>query len=89
MNTALPIAAPVARSRRASVLATASGLVAAASIIVALAVSGGDDSVTEPSAALSTATPDRATLYRREAEMPQSRLPTSGQRSADRFHHFR
>ena len=90
MNTALRIAPQVARSPRASVLATASGLVAAASIVVTLALSGGGgDSVTERSATPSTATTDRATLYRHGAEMPQSSLPTDGKRSAERFHHFR
>ena len=90
MNTALRIAPQVARSPRASVLATASGLVAAASIVVALALSGGGgDSVTERSAASPTASPDRATLYRHAAKMPTSSSPIDGKRSAERFHHFR
>ena len=90
MNTALRIAPQVSRSPRAPVLATASGLVAAASIVVTLALSGGGgDSVTKSSAAPSTARPDRATLYRHGAEMPKSSSPIDGKHSAERFHHFR
>ena len=90
MNTALRIAPQIARSPRAPVLAAASGLVAAASIVLTLALSGGGgDSVTEPSAAPSTASPDRATLYRHGAETPKPSSPIDGKRSAERFHHFR
>jgi hypothetical protein len=90
MNTALRIAPHGTRSPRPSLLATASGLVAAASIVVTLALSGGGgDSVTEPSAASPTASPDRATLYRHGAEMSTASLPIDGKRSAERFHHFR
>lgn len=76
-------------SRRIPLLAAASGLVAAASITVTLALAGGGDSASRPSAAPETATPDRATLYQRGAEAPQPAPSIDGQRQAERFHHFR
>jgi hypothetical protein len=90
MNTALRVTPQIRTSRRVRVLAAASGLVAAASIAVTLAVSGGgSESATSPSAAPATATPDRATLYQRGAEVPQPGGTIDGNRSAERFHHFR
>jgi hypothetical protein len=91
MSTALPVPNSSPRSsRRIPVLAGVSGLVAAASITVTLAVAGGGgDSAQRPSAAPETAAPDRATLYQRGVESPQSAPSIDAQRSAERFHHFR
>jgi hypothetical protein len=72
------------------VLVAASGLVAAASVVVTLAASGtGSDSPTSQSAAPSTATPDRATLYQRGAELRRPAPLIDRNRAAERFHHFR
>ena len=80
-------------SRRTQLLASASALVAAASVAVTLAVAGGDGgdggtSVSQPSAAPATAQPNPATLYRNESAMPQPASP-AGASAAERFHHFR
>jgi hypothetical protein len=78
-------------SRRNQILASASALVAAASVAVTLAVAGGDGGTTasQPSAAQpATAQPNPATLYRNESATPQPVSP-DGRSAADRFHHFR
>jgi hypothetical protein len=91
MSTALRLSIPdSAKSRRTAVLSVVSALVAAASVAVTLAVAGGgSDATSRPSAAPATATPDRATLYQRGAEVPQRSGAIDGARSAERFHHFR
>jgi hypothetical protein len=90
MSTTVSLSAPRALSRRTRILAAASGVVAAASIAVTLAVgSGGSQMPTRPSAAPGTAVPDPATLYQRGAEISGSRGATAGERAAERFHHFR
>jgi hypothetical protein len=87
MSTALRISTPRS-SRRIPFLAAASGLVAAASITVTLAVAGGgSDTASSPSAAPTTATPDRATLYQRGVEASQPSGAIDGRRAAERFHH--
>jgi hypothetical protein len=77
-------------SRRTQILASASALVAAASVAVTLAVVGGDGGTnsSQPSAAPATAQPNSATLYRNESAMPQPASP-AGVSAAERFHHFR
>jgi hypothetical protein len=90
MSTALRISTSRSgTSRRVPLLASASGLIAAASIAVTLIVAGGGDSASRPSAAPASATPDRATLYQRGAEVQRPGSSIAGQRSAERFHHFR
>lgn len=90
MSTALRISTSRSgTSRRVPLLASASGLIAAASIAVTLIVAGGGDSASRPSAAPENATPDRATLYQRGAEVQRPGSSIAGQRSAERFHHFR
>jgi hypothetical protein len=90
MSTALPLSTPRTKtSRRIPVLAVASALVAAASISVALAVSGGgSDVASPPTVPPATATPDLATQYRNGAELPAPSSPRAVQ-AAERFHHFR
>ena len=77
-------------SRRTQLLASASALVAAASVAVTLAVAGGDGGTTaaQPSAGPGAAQPNPATQYRNEAAMPQPVNPAGGS-AAERFHHFR
>jgi hypothetical protein len=90
MSTALRISTSRSGiSRRVPLLASASGLIVAASITLTLTVAGGGDSTARPSAAPETATPDRATLYQRGAEFQRPGSSIAGQRSAERFHHFR
>ena len=90
MNTALRISTSRSgTSHHVPLLASASGLIAAASIAVTLIVAGGGDSASRPSVAPESATPDRATLYQRGAEVQRPGSSIAGQRSADRFHHFR
>lgn len=91
MSTALRISTSRSgTSRRVPLLASASGLIAAASIAVTLAVAGGGgETASRPSAAPESATPDRATLYQRGAEVQRPGSSIAGQRSAERFHHFR
>jgi hypothetical protein len=80
--------------RRTRILAAASGLVAAGSIAVTLAVAGGGSTDTDAGAYPSPtgpsvhAHPDRATLYQRSVETPQPGS-VNGERAAERFHHFR
>ena len=91
MSTTLNLSAAGSRtSRRMPVLAAASALVAAASIGVTLAVTNsGSDTASRPaSAGATTAEPDRATLYRHGAEVPNGGA-IDGQSAAERFHHFR
>ena len=81
-------------SRRTQILAAATGLVAAGSIAVTLAVAGGGDTDTAGRlpAIPPTAThahPDRATFYQRSVEAPPPKLSIDGQRQRERFHHFR
>ena len=90
MSTTLSIPRPA--SRRNQILATASGLVAAAAVAVTLAVAGGGDgrsATRAPSAAPATATPNPATLYRNESALPGGSERQAGTSAADRFHHFR
>jgi hypothetical protein len=83
------VSLPRSVSRRTQILASASALVAAASVAVTLAVAGGDgDTAAQPSAAPATAQPNLATLYRNESAMPQPVGPDAGS-AAERFHHFR
>jgi hypothetical protein len=90
MSTALSVPARSTSSRRTAILAVASGVVAAASITLTLAVgSGGRDVISPPSQSPGSATPDRATLYRHGAELPQPSGAIDGKRAAERFHHFR
>jgi hypothetical protein len=92
MSTTVSMSAPRTKSpRRIPVLAAASALVAAASISVTLAVTnGGSDAASPPaSSGAATAAPDRATLYRHGAGIPESGGVIDGQRAAERFHHFR
>jgi hypothetical protein len=92
MSTALRLSTFESQtSRRTRVLAAASALVAAASITVTLAVAGGGSEASSqaPSGVPVTAHPDRATLYQRGAQAPQSSGTIDGRRSADRFHHYR
>jgi len=90
MSTTATISAPRKQiAGRTKVLAVATGLVAAASITVTLAVGiGGSESTSAPLASPATASPDRATVYRHNAE-PSAPSGVAGQRSAERFHHFR
>jgi hypothetical protein len=89
MSTTLPISRPRS-TRRVPFLAAASGLIAAASITVTLALAGGgSDTAPSPSAIPTHAHPDRATIYQRNADAPQPSGATDGKRSAERFHHFR
>ena len=79
-------------SRRNQILASASALVAAASVAVTLAVAGGGDgqpSVAQPSARPATAQPDAAKLYRNQSEIQSGPERQAGVSAADRFHHFR
>jgi hypothetical protein len=91
MSTALRISTSRSgTSRRVPLLASASGLIAAASIAVTLAVAGGGgDSASRPSSAPAKATPDRATLYHYGVKSPRPFGAFDGERSAERFHHFR
>jgi hypothetical protein len=91
MSTALRISTSSSvTSHRVPLLASASGLIAAASIAVTLAVAGGGgDSASRPSAAPAKATPDRATLYRYGVKSTRPFGAIDGERSAERFHHFR
>jgi hypothetical protein len=90
MSSSVRPFAPRTASRQTRILAAASGVVAAASITVTLAVgSGGSEGSSRPSTAPATAIPDRATLYQREAEVSDVRGTTAGERAAERFHHFR
>lgn len=91
MSTTVGISAPRSQSsRRIQVLAAASALVAAASISITLALAGGgSDTTSRLSATPRAATPDRATLYQRGAEVAGKSGATSGERAAERFHHFR
>jgi hypothetical protein len=90
MSTTVRLSARRTVSRRTRILAAASGVVAAASITVTLAIgSGGSEGPSGPSAAPATAVPDRATLYQRGAETSDPRGATAGERAAERFHHFR
>jgi hypothetical protein len=79
-------------SRRTQLLASASALVAAASVAVTLAVAGGGDGQTspsQPSAQPATAQPNAATQYRNESALPSGPERQAGVSTADRFHHFR
>jgi hypothetical protein len=78
-------------SRRTQILASASALVAAASVAVTLAVSGGDgqSSIDQPSAQPAIAQPDAARLYRNASALPSGPERQAGVSAADRFHHFR
>jgi len=89
VSTALSLDAPrTTTSRRIPILAGATALVAAASISVTLAVTGGSDTSSRtPAAAPATAQPDRATLYRHEASGSRPSATIDGQRAAERFHH--
>jgi hypothetical protein len=91
MSTALRISTSRSGiSHRAPLLASASGLIAAASIAVTLAVAGsGGDSASRPSAAPAPATPDRATLYQHGVKSSRPFGAIDGEISAERFHHFR
>jgi hypothetical protein len=90
MSTTVSLSAPRALSRRTRIVAAASGVVAAASIAITLAVgSGGNETPTRPSAVPATAVPNPATLYQRGAETSGPRGATAGERAAERFHHFR
>jgi hypothetical protein len=92
MSTALRISTRQRTGpRRTRILAAASGLVAAASIAVTLAVAegGSSDATSSPSAIPTHAHPDRATLYQRSVQAPQAGMSIDGQRAAERFHHFR
>jgi hypothetical protein len=91
MSTTLSIPSRRTPSRRTQVVAGASALVAAASVTVTLALSGGggEPTVSQPSAAPATATPDRATLYRNEAALGNQPERSGGPSAAERFHHFR
>jgi hypothetical protein len=90
MSSTVSLPSRSSTSRRTQILASATGLVAAASIAVTLAVVGGGDG--QPAAARSagtpaTAQPNPATLYRNESAMPQPQSP-AGASAAERFHHL-
>ena len=90
MSTTVRLSAPRTVSRRTTILAAASGIVAAGSIAITLAVgSGSSDTSARPSSAPATAVPDRATLYQRGAGSEASDRTTAGERAAERSHHFR
>jgi hypothetical protein len=92
MSTTLSLPRRSRTSRRTQILASASALVAAASVAVTLAVAGGGDGPTaasQPSAQPSTAIPNRATQYRIETATPSGPVRQAGVSAADRFHHFR
>ena len=89
MSTTLNLHSLTTAPRRVPILAGASALVAAASISVTLAISGGDSDTSSRAASggPAVAQPDRATLYRHGAELPQPNTAVAGQRAAERFHH--
>jgi hypothetical protein len=92
MSTTLSLRPRTTTSRRPQIVASASALVAAASVAVTLAVAGGDDgrtAVSQPSAQPGAATPDRATQYRNETTTRTLPARQAGVSDADRFHHFR
>jgi len=91
MSTTLSLRPRATTSRRTQIVASASALVAAASVAVTLAVAGGDSrtAASQPSAQPSSATPDRATQYRNETALPSGPARQAGSTAADRFHHFR
>jgi hypothetical protein len=73
-------------------LAAASGLVAAASVAVTIAVAGGGtETIPDPYASPGPhAHPDRAALYQRSVEIKRGgEQPQRGPTPAERFHHFR
>jgi hypothetical protein len=78
-------------SHRTQLLASASALVAAASVAVTLAVTGGsgDAAVSQPSGAPATAQPNAVTQYRNDAALGSNAQQDGGPSAADRFHHFR
>jgi hypothetical protein len=79
-------------SRRTQILASASALVAAASVAVTLAVAGGGDgqtTVSQPSSSPATAQPTLATQYRNDAATGDGAQQDGVPNAADRFHHFR
>ena len=79
-------------SRRTQLLASASALVAAASVAVTLAVAGGGDGQSagvQPAAQPATAQPNPATQYRNDSVLEPRSEPGSGGRAAEHFHHFR
>jgi hypothetical protein len=88
MSTALPVSTPQS-SRRVPILAAASGLVAAASITVTLAVATGGSDTSSPasSGAPAVAQPDRATLYRYGLDASRQSSPIDSKRAPARFHH--
>jgi len=91
MSTTLSIPSRRTSSRRTQLLASVIALVVAASVAVTLALAGGggDSSVSQPSAAPATATPDRATQYRNDAALSEQPAQSGGLSPAERFHHFR
>jgi hypothetical protein len=91
MSTTLSLPSRRTPSRRTQVLAGASALVAAVSVAVTLALSGGggDRTVSQPSAGPATASPDRATQYRNDTALGRQPERSGGPSAAERFHHFR
>jgi hypothetical protein len=92
MSTTLSVSRPRRVSRRTQILASASGLVAAASVAVTLAVAGGghgQPAAAQPAAKPATAQPNAATQYRNDAALGRSPERSSGPSAAERFHHFR
>jgi hypothetical protein len=91
MSTTVSLPRRSSTSRRTQIIASASGLVAAASIAVTLAVVGGGDGQSagaQPAAGSpATAQPNPATLYRNESSMPEAKRPV-GASAAERFHHL-
>jgi amino acid transporter len=90
MSTTVSLPRRSSTSRRPQILASASGLVAAVSIAVTLAVVGGGDGQSagaQPAGSPATAQPNPATLYRNEAALPRPEKP-AGASAAERFHHF-
>jgi hypothetical protein len=92
MSTTVSLPRRSSTSRRTQILASASALVAAASVAVTLAVAGGNDGqapAAQTSAPPATAQPNTATQYRNESAVPSGPERQAGVSSADRFHHFR
>ena len=90
MSTTVSI--PRSPSRRTQILASASGLVAAAAVAVTLAVAGGGAGQTDrsqPTAGPATAQPNAATQYRNDTALGRGSEQGAGVSPAERFHHFR
>ena len=89
MSTTVSLPSPRSSSRRTQILASASALVAAASVAVTLAVAGSDGASSRSTRAPATAKPNAVTQYRNNVAAERGSSQLSGGSAAERFHHFR